>query len=90
MNREQLKTFERMVWRRDNFRNYLRMKENRDYLNLEERFEGVSFIPNDEIDIEWIDESEVNLGSQVSCYSFLYLLEQGIKRVYLLELELII
>jgi len=39
----------------------MRVNENRKELNLEERTENVRFIPNDQIDIEWVDESKVKL-----------------------------
>ena len=57
INRYQLLTYEKITYRRDNFRNYMRVKENRRYLSLEEKSEGVKFIPDNEIDIEWVDEN---------------------------------
>ena len=68
----------------------MRIKEGRDYLSLEEKMEGIQLIEKDDIDIEWIDEAEVNLSSQVSCYSYLFTIEQQLNRIYKLELELII
>jgi hypothetical protein len=63
INRDQLLTYEKITYRRDHFRNHMRVKENRDYLNLEERSEGIKFIPNQEVDIEWVDENLVDLNS---------------------------
>lgn len=75
-NRDQLVTYEKMRFRRDCFRNYMRVKEGRSTLNLEEKSENVTLIPDDDIDIEWIDESKVDLTSVNSCYSYLYDLEK--------------
>lgn len=74
-NRDQLVTYERMIDRRDNFRNFMRIKENRNYLTLEEKFEGVQLISKEDINVEWVDESKVNLGNANSCYSYLYTIE---------------
>jgi len=90
LNRETLITYDRAILRRDYFRNYMRDKEGRDSLNLEERNEKVRFIPKSEIDIEWVDESKVNLGNVYSCYSYLFDLEKEANRIYKEELELIV
>jgi hypothetical protein len=54
----------------------MRDKEGRHGLNIEERNENVKFIPNGEIDTNWVDENQVNLSSVVSCYSYLFTLEK--------------
>lgn len=89
-NREQLLTFEKMKLRRDHFRNFLRQKEGRGSLNFEERFENVIMIPDNEINIEWIDESLVDISSNHSMYSFLFNIEKDLAKIYIEELELII
>lgn len=68
-------TYEKIRLRRDYFRNYMRVKEGRTTLNLEEKSEKVNFIADDEIDIDWVDDNKVNLQSNVSCYSYLFELE---------------
>ena len=68
----------------------MRVKEKRAKLSLEERSEGVHFIPDNEIDMEWVDENKVNLTSVVSCFSYLYVLEKDQNRIYREELEFII
>ena len=68
----------------------MRVKEGREGLNIEERNEGVKLIPNETIDIEWVDENQVNLSSNSSCYSYLYYLEKEQNRIYREELELIV
>ena len=68
----------------------MRVKEKRARLSLEERSEGVHFIPDNEIDMEWVDENKVNLTSVVSCFSYLYVLEKDQNRIYREELEFII
>jgi hypothetical protein len=86
-------TYEKIKNRRDIFRNFMRMGEGRDSLNLEERDEGVIFIDNDTVKNEitdCVDETKVNLGSKPSCYSYLFELEKEQNRVYREELELII
>lgn len=65
-----------MKGRRDHFRNYLRIKEGRNRLNLDDMIEEVVLINKDEIDIEWIDENMVDLSSFNSCYSYLYDIER--------------
>jgi hypothetical protein len=40
-------TYFKIKYRRDIFRNYMRMVEGRNKLNLEERDEGVAFIDDD-------------------------------------------
>ena len=89
-NREQLVTYEKMLLRRDYFRNFMRNKEGRDELNMEEKSEGVGFINKDDIDIEWVDENVVNLSNKNSCYSYLFDIEKELNRIYREELELII
>jgi len=68
----------------------MRVKEKRARLSLEEKSEGVHFIPDNEIDMEWVDENKVNLTSVVSCFSYLYVLEKDQNRIYREELEFII
>lgn len=89
-NRHSLLTYEKMFKRRTFFRNYMRKKEGRNYLSLEEKSEGIILINDEEIDLDWVDESLVDLNSKYSCYSFLYDVEQTLFRVYREELELII
>jgi hypothetical protein len=68
----------------------MRVKEKRARLSLEEKSEGVHFIPDNEIDMEWVDENKVNLTSVVSCFYYLYVLEKDQNRIYREELEFII
>ena len=64
--------------------------DKRETLNLEERSEGVRFIHPDDLDMEWVDEAKVDLSNTNSCYSFLFVLEKELNRIYREELELII
>ena len=68
----------------------MRVKEKRARLSLEEKSEGVHFIPDNDIDMEWVDENKVDLTSVVSCFSYLYVLEKDQNRIYREELEFII
>jgi hypothetical protein len=68
----------------------MRMKEGRTTLNLEERGEKIQFIPDDEINMEWIDEQLVDLNSKLSCYSHLFTIEKEQNRIAREELEFII
>jgi hypothetical protein len=68
----------------------MRVKEKRARLSLEEKSEGVRFIPDNDIDMEWVDENKVDLTSVVSCFSYLYVLEKDQTRIYREELEFII
>ena len=61
LNREQLLTYDKVLLRRDYFRNYMRVKEGRTELNMEEKIEGVTLIDEDAVDMEWVDENQVNL-----------------------------
>lgn len=54
----------------------MRVKEGRNDLDIEEKNEGVRYIANEDIDIEWVDENKVNLSNINSCYSFLFELEK--------------
>lgn len=86
-------TYKKMIHRRDIFRNFMRITENRTKLNLEERDEGVEFIDDDIVKdqiTECVDETKVNLGSVSSCYSYLFDMEKEANRIYREELELII
>ena len=56
-------TFEKINQKRDWFRNYLRILEGREDLNMEERNEDVMFVEKEDINIEWIDENIVNLSN---------------------------
>ena len=89
-NREQLLTYEKIKLRRDSFRNFLRKREGRSTLNFEERFEQVVLLDDKDIDIEWIDESLVDLSSNHSMYSYLFQIEKELSKVYIEELELVI
>lgn len=93
INRDQLMTYEKIKYQRDVFRNYMRILEGRNELNLEEKDEGVVLMDDDIVknDIaDNIDENKVNLGSKPSCYSYLFELEKEQNRIYREELELII
>lgn len=93
INREQLMTYKKMKYRRDIFRNFMRINEGRAQLNLEEKDEGVILIDDDIVKdniTDCIDETKVNLGSIPSCYSYLFELEKEQNRIYREELELII
>lgn len=86
-------TYEKIKYQRDVFRNYMRILEGRNELNLEEKDEGVVLMDDDIVknDIaDNIDENKVNLGSKPSCYSYLFELEKEQNRIYREELELII
>lgn len=62
-NREQLITYEKIVERRNYFRNFMRRKEGRNFLTLEEKSEGIVLVDDSSIDVEWVDENVVNLNS---------------------------
>jgi hypothetical protein len=67
-----------MKLRRDDFRNYIRNKEGRSRLSLEEKFEGTVLKDKEEIKIDWVDETKVDLEDMNSCYSYLFKIENEV------------
>jgi len=55
INRDELLTYRKMKYRRDNLLNYMRKREGRSGLSCSEKFQGFDFIPDGELDIEWIN-----------------------------------
>ena len=45
-----------MLKRRNDFRNFMRKREGRNYLSLEEKSEGIILFNDEDIDVEWVDE----------------------------------
>ncbi len=90
INRDELLTYRKMKYRRDNLLNYMRKREGRSGLSCSEKFQGFDFIPDGELDIEWINQSRVDLKSSVSCQSHLYDIEKEMSKAYREELEMVI
>lgn len=84
-------TYETMIDRRNFFRNFMRRKDGRSSLNMEEIAEGIMFIEDDKIDegLDWVSE-DVNTDQVSHCYSYLYEIEKQLSKAYIDELELII
>ena len=68
----------------------MRTKEGRTALSFEEKTEKVVFIPDDQVDVDWVDEGRVDLTSSVACYAYVFELDKECARVYREELELVI
>jgi hypothetical protein len=80
-----------MIDRRNFFRNFMRRKDGRKTLNMEEQVEGILFIDDDHIDegLTWVND-EIDLTHMSACYSYLYEIEKALIKAYDDELELII
>ena len=59
-------------------------------MTLAEILEEIQLKEMKDIDLEWVDELQVNLGNMNSCYSYLFIVERKLSAIYLEELELII
>jgi len=87
-SRENLLTYEKIRYQRDNLRNYIRQMEGRPMMKVK-GISGQKFVEGS-VDTDWVDEVEVDLHSANSCNGYLYSMEKRLNAVYIEELELII
>ena len=92
INRNELVTFEEMLYRKNLFRNKMRINEGRTTLSIEEKWEGVTLMPQvDESEFKtWLNTNLVDFNKPFTCYQYLFDLEKQIHTTYEQELQLIL
>lgn len=86
-SRATLMTYQKARYQRDNLRNYMRKQSGQKMIA---KGEDGQLIDVNHVDLDWVDDSLINLKNYNSCNSALYELEKLMKLTYLEELELII